>query len=457
MCLKSARKLATLLASLTVIFVGELFAQHVRAAETITFPTGKPDGMPLRVVAVVEVGGNLKMSGAKGAETVPMSVVAQFGYDEQRLDDGSEASHRLALRYYDDAQAVIKIASKVTKPQLRADRRLIAAFAGKQEYLSSPNGPLTREESELIDVPANTLLLDELLPHGESEVGRRWKPSDDALAQLLCLDAIGHSEVECALAKVENGVAEITLEGSLGAAIDGVATQIEVKAKLQYEVTTARPKSVLLAIKEQRGIGVVGPGLDIVAKLKLTITTQPDSKLLTPEIVQTAKLPQSDEPPPLEYRSDSKGYRFEYDRRWHITRDDPDVMVMRYVNRGELVAQCNLASSTTPIAKPVQLADYQNDVQQALGKMFGRFERASENSTPSGLRTLRAIVSGKAEDLTVQWRYYLVHDQQGRVLSIVYTMETPFVEQFGDDDQPIINSVQFMEPKLAAGAQGTRK
>jgi hypothetical protein len=58
----------------------------------------------------------------------------------------------------------------------------------------------------------------------------------------------------------------------------------------------------------------VSPGLDIVAKLKLTITTQPDSKLLTPEIVQTAKLPQSDEPPPLEYRSDSKGYRFEYDR-----------------------------------------------------------------------------------------------------------------------------------------------
>ena len=125
-------------------------------------------------------------------------------------------------------------------------------------------------------------------------------------------------------------------------------------------------------------------------------------------------------------------------------------MVMRDVNRGELVAQCNLASSTKPIEKPVELADYQNDVQQALGKMFGRFERAGENTTPSGLRLLKAIVAGKADDITVQWRYYLVHDQQGRVLSIVYTMETPFVDQFGDDDQPIINSVQFMEPKLAA-------
>ena len=239
---KSAQKLPTLLASLAVMFAGQLSTPHACGADPITFPTGKLDGMPLHALANLEVGGNLKMSGDNGAEPVPMSVVARFSYDEQRLDDGSQPSRRLALRSYDEAQAVIKIANKITKPQLRADRGLIAAFAGKQEYLSSPSGPLTREELELIDIPANTLLLDELLPQGESEVGRRWKPADDALAQFLCLDAIGHSEVECTLAKVENGVAEIMMEGSLGAAIDGVATQIEVKSKLQFEVATADPK-----------------------------------------------------------------------------------------------------------------------------------------------------------------------------------------------------------------------
>ena len=214
---------------------------------------------------------------------------------------------------------------------------------------------------------------------------------------------------------------------------------------------------MLLAIKEQRGVGVVGPGLDIVAKLKVVISPEPESKLLKPEIVQAAKLPQTDDPPPLEYRSETKGYRFDYDRRWHITRDDPDVMVMRFINRGELVAQCNLALSNTTSEKPVELADFQNDVQQALGKMFGRFECAGENATSSGLRMLRAIVSGKVDDLTVQWRYYLVHDRQGRTLSVIFTMETPFVDQFGDDDQPIIDSVQLMEPKLAAGAKPARK
>jgi hypothetical protein len=71
------------------------------------------------VLAVVEVGQS-EMSGRK-AETVP--AWSPSSVTTSSLDDGSEASHRLALRYYDDAQAVIKIASKVTKPQLRADRR----------------------------------------------------------------------------------------------------------------------------------------------------------------------------------------------------------------------------------------------------------------------------------------------------------------------------------------------
>ena len=80
---------------------------------------------------------------AKNTQTVPMSVVGQFSYDEQRLDDGNGDAHRLSVRSYDDAQAVIKIAGKVTKPQLRDDRKLITVVATKDAaYLSSPSARL---------------------------------------------------------------------------------------------------------------------------------------------------------------------------------------------------------------------------------------------------------------------------------------------------------------------------
>ncbi|HTQ40615.1 MAG TPA: hypothetical protein VMJ32_16455 [Pirellulales bacterium] len=438
---------------------GLTVGQAIAADESCSLKSPKPDGVPIQVAAKLEVGGQLKL--AAGASTtslsddnkiqsVPMSVVAQFAYDEQRLDDGSSQTHRLAIRRYDDAQAVIKIASKITKPQLRDNRKLIAAVANEHTaFLSAPAGPLTRDELELIDVPANTLILDELLPQAEVEVGHRWKPSDDVLARFLCLDAVGHTEVECVLAGVKDGVAEITFEGPLGGAIDGVATDIELKGKLLYDMEHQLPKTLLLAIKEQRGIGHVGTGLDVVAKMKLTVAPQPDSKLLTPDVVQAAKLPDSDVAPPLEYIADDKSFRFVYDRRWHLTRDDPDLAVMRLIDRGDLLAQCNIAATTIDTQKPLELAEFQTDVQQALGKMFTKFLRAKESSTSSGLRILQSSAEGTAEDLPIQWRYYLVNNEHGRALNIIFTMETPLADQFHDQDLPILESVEFTDSKPA--------
>ncbi len=280
-----------LIASLTLCIAASS-AEFTCAAEKYALRTGNPDGSAVRVTARLEVGGQLKVTSDKDKKTdsIPMSVVAAFGYDEQRLDDGSAPDHRLALRKYDEVQATIKIADRVIKPELRDTRCLVAAALGKVGvYLSSIDGPLTREELELIDIPGNTLVVSDLLPQSEVEQGFRWKPTDDTLARLLGLDAVGHTEVECVLVDVQNGVAEMTLEGSLGGAINGVASEMELKGKLFFDVEHSVPKSLLLAIKEQRGIGHVGPGLDVVAKLKETFTPLIESKLLTPEVVHSGK------------------------------------------------------------------------------------------------------------------------------------------------------------------------
>lgn len=448
-------------------------ADFASAADSVSLRSAKPDGAPVRVTANLEVGGTLKTAidktAGKQPDPVPMSVVAKFGYDEQRLDDGGDDAHRLSIRSYDESQAVIKIASRVTKPQLRDSRKLVSAASTKSDVvLSSPAGPLTRDELELIDIPANTLVLDQILPQGEVQPGHRWKPSEDVMARFLCLDAVGHTEVECVLVDVKDDVATITLDGTLGGAIDGIATDIELKGKLLVDTSHAEkplPKSLLLAIKEQRGASYVDPGVDVVAKLKLTIAPLTESNLLTSEIIEQAKLPQTDSDAisaPLEYFSDSKGFRFQYDRRWHITREEPALLVMRLVNRGELVAQCNVAPTSLPLpsgegrgegaesaAAGLALSDFQTQVQDALGKLFGQFEKAKQSATESGLRVLEAVADGTAQELPIQWRYYMVHDKQGRALTVVFTMEAPQAQQFADQDTPIVESVQFMEAKTA--------
>src|SRR5262249_31328888 len=152
--------------------------------------------------------------------------------------------------------------------------------------------------------------------------------------------------------------------------------------------------------------------------------------------------------PPLEYLSEIKGYRFDYDRRWHVIREEPGLVVMRFVDRGELVAQCNVSPSDLPrssssgsggashpdtddkdAAYP-ELSQFQSQVQDALGKLFGHFERALQRGTDSGLRVLESIADGTAQDVAIQWRYYLVHDRAGRAVTIVFTMEAPQSERF---------------------------
>ena len=469
--------LAAVLNCAALLWTAPCRAESDKTPVSVALRATKPSGTPLRVTANLEVGGTLQTamnSAGKQPDPMPMSVVAQFGYDEMRLDDGADDVHRFSLRGYDQNQAVIKIASKVNKPQLRETRKLISATATKGDViLASPDGALTRDELELIDIPANTLILDQVLPADSVAVGKRWKPSEDVMARFLCLDAVGHTEVECVLMEAKDGVAQVTMEGTLGGAIDGISTEIELKGKLVVDISHAdapTPKSLLLAIKEKRGASYVDPGVDVVAKLKLALEPVADSKLLPEEAIAAAKAAKSSSDtdenigPALEYISATKGVRFRYDRRWHITREESDVVVMRLVDRGDLIAQCNVAPTSLAVADaggksadgsatPLALADFQAQVQTALGKLFGQFEKAKQRGTDSGLRILEAVALGSAQELPIQWRYYMVHDRQGRAATVVFTMEAPKAEQFADQDTPIVDSVEFMEPKTARATE----
>ncbi len=424
------------------------------AGEKISLRSANADNLPRRITATLEVGGHLKPATEKKTDPVPMSVVAKFVYDEQRLDDGAAEANRLSLRLYDEVQVVIKAAATVDKPQLRDDRKLIACSAGSEGvFLASPRGPLAREELDLLEIPANSLLLEELLPSEAIAPGHRWKPTEKTLARLLNLDAVAHTDVECLLAEATDDTAEITFSGTLGGAIHGVATEIELKGKLLVDVKRQQPSSLILAIKENRGVGHVGPGLDVVAKLKLEIAPMVESKLLAADLLKDAQLPQTDEPPPLEYRSATQGYRFLYDRRWHITREEQQYVVLRLIDRGDLIAQCNVSAAAQSKEKPVELEQFQHEVQAALGKLFGKFELATERGTESGLRVLKSVTVGLAQDVPIQWRYYLVHDRAGHGVSAIFTLETPLVEQFGTSDKLIVESVEFLPAKVASESE----
>jgi hypothetical protein len=208
-------------------------------------------------------------------------------------------------------------------------------------------------------------------------------------------------------------------------------------------------------IKEKRSVGHIGPGLDTVAKVIVTIAPISKSENLTAAVIQ--KLPQKPNPELSELSYTARGgrFRFNYDRRWYLTSEDPKLSVWRLLDRGELVAQCNM--SPLPAGKkPATLAEFQRDVQNSLGKNFGQFVKASQNTHEAGYTMFRLVIHGSVAQLPIEWIYYLIQDEKGQGVSLAFTFEQDLSGRFGEADRSLVSGLRLGEPQTPTAAKPTK-
>ena len=167
-------------ASLSYSLPSFFFAQQIaRAGESIDLTPQYQENGLTHVSIQLDVGGHdlvRATSDDKDAPTqkkLPSSVAAKLSYDELRLSDVTSATTGtpLAIRYYDTAEAVIKVDNTGRTPKLADDRRLIVlAQADQRPALYCPDAPLDRKQLDLIDVVGDSYAVDRLLP---SKASRR--------------------------------------------------------------------------------------------------------------------------------------------------------------------------------------------------------------------------------------------------------------------------------------------
>lgn len=399
----------------------------------------------------LEGGGTLKVGEKGGARSLGMRVIGELSYQEKRLT--SPADKQRSARHYQRSQATIMIDKSETKPTLADGRRLIGVQAGAgHATMFCPDVPLTRDELELIEVPFNSLLLDGLLPDQSVTKGESWKQSAEVMSGLLTLDAVSSTDVESTLKEIDKkGRAVVQVAGSVSGAIDGVATEIDIKCQYLADLERHRIVSLAANIKETRPIGHVGPGLAVVAKLQMTVKPLAEST----ELAADALAGHSFEPTPaaqkLLYQPGAGMPELHYDRRWHLIKETPELTVLRFVDRGELVAQCNLVGRMkTDGGATITLGKFRTEIEKALGQSFGRFLEASDDSDASGRRILRAKIAGKSSDLAIQWNYYRVEAKDGRSATFAFMLENDLLDRFGDADKSLVEGLEFPEPATAA-------
>jgi hypothetical protein len=418
-----------------------------------------------KVKSVVEVSGDLKFNGeGKEIKRLPIVVEANLLYDERVLAPTAAANAGKqplrTVRDYHEAQAVMQINSKEVTNVLRGDRRIIGTLSNSETTaLYSPFGPLTRDELDLIDIPARLSAVPSLFPAEAVAVGSSWRLTDGTLQQLLGLDAVTLQDVQATLAEHKEDVALVRWEGKVSGAVGGISTELEIKGSLNLDVPRQAVTWLALVSKENRNISHAQPGFDTVTRLRVVmqpVATKSLSTNLTDAGLKGMSLDASPGQTLLELASSKGGFVLYHDRRWRSMMDRHDVAVLRMIEKGELVTQCNVSAlPALPTGEQLTLEGFQQDIQASLGKTFGQFIEAKQGLNDNKLAVMRVVVSGKVQELPIEWVYYHVADNTGRRASLVFTHAAKMAERVSGVDQGIVATFQFRPiAAAAAGAEG---
>ncbi len=447
-----------ILLGLTVLILG--LAGTARPEEATKYElraTTTPDQFQ-RVRVLLEVSGQLKINGEdKKVTQVPLQVNGELLYDERVLKSDTQNKCRSSVRYYDTAAAELRIGETSQKTSLHPDRRLAATqVTATETVLFSPLAPFTRDELELLETQANSAALYRLLPDKAISLGQSWNHDNSAVAALLCLDAITQTDVKSTLRQVEKSLAIVDLEGSVNGSVRGVSSDIQVRGKYNFDLKQGTFTWITLSISEKRASSAAEPGFEVVAKLREVLAPTPPRAELSDATIKDLTLDPGPGSTLLSLASSAGRFQLLHTRQWRVMMDRTDLTVLRMLDQGDLIAQCNASRlPDLPAGQRVSVESFQADVKRALGEHFGEFRDVTQESTDGGLRVLRAVVSGTASELPIQWSYYHLSDDKGHQAAIVFTMDARLVEKFAEADRTIISSFAFTGSAEAAPETAT--
>ena len=426
------------------------FAQAAESASLVVSQTPQPT----RVKVVFEVDGQLLTRGTKAqaeGQRLELKAKGQFLYEEL----ATPAAAGDALRYYEQAEAEIAVDGQPSQSALREDRRFVAVSPTESGF-HALEGALTREELELIELPAGSQWVDQLLPGRTVKVGETWTHNDQLLAQLLNLSAVTINEVHSELKSIdqERQVAQLKLAGKILGYVAGVLTEVQLEGKYNVDLQKQRVTWLALGIHEQRAAGLTKPGLQVQARVRMLIE-EAKPQQLTAETLNAVTLGAPGPTQLLEYQPPHGRFTLMHDRRWYVLSIRPELIVMQMVDDGQLIAQCNLrALPPQGSGEATTLSRFQEEIRSALGSAAQQIIDSNESQQPNGIRQLRVSVVGQVANAPVHWIYYQLTDASRQLVTCVFTMSGQNVERFGAEDIALIGSLTLNPPEATAPAEG---
>jgi hypothetical protein len=377
---------------------------------------------------------------------------------ETGQDAGTEtrarSPKRRAIRWVSQAAAAINGEVRPMSSLLRPELSLLVAQRDGDHgavLVVSPAGPLTRSELELVEGLGDPLDLADFLPAQEVAKGHSWKLPTGAASALSGYDTVKSCTLEATLERFDESMAHVRLAGDIEGSVLGGPGTISCQGFLTFDRKSILIDRLEVNRTEKRQAGPVEAGLDVKSTLSVIRRRVPLPPELGDAALANVSLDTSPQRQLLQLVAASGKYTLLHDRQWHTYWDDPKLTVLKRIDNGQVVAQCNLASGPSAgKGRHQDLNQFRDDIRGSLKEKFIQFLGAGEvDGNPAGGFRYKVGVQGREGDLGVLWDYYLIASPEGDQLLATFTLAAQNVKDFGDQDLEMIGSLEWTTPAKA--------
>ncbi len=427
------------------------FAFSAEVGGTGVMLVADPSKTLFRVRVEMDVEGNVNVprNALVSKETSskhPLKGKSVLDWEERILGFSDDRTVAAAERHYHEATGDGTSGKHASKVALKSLSRYLIVRRDESKWVTySPDSYLSGAELELLELPANSLAVDGLLPTTAVRAGDSYKPDKEVLAKLLSLAAVDDSEVVAEINALDADVAKIHLKGKIQGSIAGVPTTIDLVGKMVFDRQAMTTNWLALAVREQREIGKSEPGFDVAATIKMIrkpidVPTRLSS---IPPATPDAAIPK--DRLYCELSSSAVGFTVLMDRRWKMMSDAAGASMLRMIESDRGIAQCDIRpAGKMAIGTQLTMSAFIADVKQSLGKRFGSLLESREDVNEFGLRVLRVTTQGAVEGVPVQWVFIHFSDDSGRRMLATMTIGGNEVDAFAGADMQVSASLRFI-------------
>jgi hypothetical protein len=432
--------------SLLVVLLATLSATYAQA-QTYSLTEALHPGDCFRYDLSMTLKGELRVNKDGRAVSIPLAATAQHQFTERLLEVKNEKAPLKAARNYSVARAISQVNGAGHERTLRDERRLLVAQRFQGQFLCySPDGAMTRDEKELVSEHFDTLALAGLLPPADVKLEETWKIPNET-AQALCLyEGLISNELVAKLERIEDGFAIISISGKTQGIDLGALVMETITATARYEILPKWITRLEWTQKDERDQGPASPAstLEATTIIQRQVSQQP--KELSDAALEA--VPKGFEPPAaltLVYQADAKNrYDLAVARDWQLVAQTDTHMVLRLLDRGDLIAQATITAwPKADAGKHLEAEEFKKITSETPGWQMEDVVEAGEMPGEAGRYVYRISARGIMDEVKVIQYFYLIAGANGDQVIITLTLKPNQASKLGTRDLTLIGSIGF--------------